>query len=151
VLLLHQTEEWVWPGGFLPWVNRTVLGSDAADRPITRRIGFVVNVGLGWGISVIAPVVADEAPWVMGANVGLMVGNVVMHSSAAVRQRRYNPGLVTAVLLFGPAIAVNWRGIDDLTPRERRYSRLAILAGLANSAVTFAALRRRARSQLPAI
>ena len=26
-LLWHQTEEWVCPGGFLPWINREVLGS----------------------------------------------------------------------------------------------------------------------------
>jgi hypothetical protein len=27
-LLWHQTEEWVWPGGFMPFFNREVLGCD---------------------------------------------------------------------------------------------------------------------------
>jgi hypothetical protein len=36
-LLLHQTEEWVWPGSSLPWMNRTVLGSDDDEFPIDRR------------------------------------------------------------------------------------------------------------------
>ena len=35
-LLYHQTEEWVWPGGFLPWFNRSVMGG-TDEFPITRR------------------------------------------------------------------------------------------------------------------
>jgi len=54
-LLWHQTEEWVWPGSFLPWVNREVLGSDEDEFPIDRRLAFIIDVPLGWGGSVAAP------------------------------------------------------------------------------------------------
>jgi hypothetical protein len=50
----HQTEEWVWPGGFLPWVNREVLGSDDDEYPITRRLGCAINTGGGWGLAALA-------------------------------------------------------------------------------------------------
>jgi hypothetical protein len=50
-LLWHQTEEWVWPGAFLPWINRDVLGSSDDEFPIDRRLGFIINVVLGWGLS----------------------------------------------------------------------------------------------------
>jgi hypothetical protein len=53
-LLWHQAEEWVWPGGFLPWMNREVIGSDDDELPLDRRIGFVINVvsrrALGAGV-----------------------------------------------------------------------------------------------------
>ena len=42
-LLWHQTEEWVWPGGFLPFFNREVLGGRSDEFPITRRLGFLIN------------------------------------------------------------------------------------------------------------
>jgi hypothetical protein len=51
-LLWHQTEEWVWPGSFLPWINREVLGSDEDELPIDRRIGLIINVVFGWGLSI---------------------------------------------------------------------------------------------------
>ena len=53
-LLWHQTEEWVWPGGFLPWINREVIGSEQDEFPLGRRLGFAINVLFGWGFSVAA-------------------------------------------------------------------------------------------------
>lgn len=145
VLLVHQTEEWVWPGGFLPWINEAVLGSSTAERPITRRLGFVINVGLGWGVSALAAVAADSAPWVGGANAGLMVGNIGMHSVAAACQRRYNPGLVTAVVLFCPTVAISAASWRRLPPPQRRAAIRAAGLGIAFSAATFSGLRQRAR------
>lgn len=145
VLLVHQTEEWVWPGGFLPWINQTVLRSSTAEWPITRRLGFTVNVGLGWGVSALAAVAADSAPWVGGANTGLMVGNIGMHCLAAARQRRYNPGLVTAVVLFSPTVAISSASWRRLPPPQRHATIRAAGVGVAVSAATFFGLRQRAR------
>jgi hypothetical protein len=61
-LLWHQTGEWVLPGGFLPWFNRQVLGSERNEFPINRRVRIVVNVGLGWGGELIAALVGRRAP-----------------------------------------------------------------------------------------
>jgi hypothetical protein len=36
----HQTEEWVRPGGFLPFCNERLLGSDRPTWPLTERDGF---------------------------------------------------------------------------------------------------------------
>ncbi len=64
---------------------------------------LVINVGLVWGINLAALYAA--AFW--GPGYGLiapyaMLVNGVIHVAAAVRLRRYNPGLVTAVVLFLP-------------------------------------------------
>ena len=47
-LVSHQSEEWVWPGGFLSFCNTRLLGSDRRDWPLTERDGFHVNVSIGW-------------------------------------------------------------------------------------------------------
>jgi hypothetical protein len=35
ILVAHQTEEWVRPGGFLPFCNERLLGSDRPTWPLT--------------------------------------------------------------------------------------------------------------------
>jgi Protein of unknown function with HXXEE motif len=139
-LLWHQTEEWFLPGGFLPWFNREVLGSDDDEFPITRRVGLGINVGLGWGSAVATALAGPRAPglaaWVHAMN----LGNVVVHVSAAARERRWNPGLVSATAVFAPV------GVAALGRLGRsRQVALGVGAGAAVSALAFAGLRRRAR------
>ena len=105
-LLWHQTEEWFWPGGFLPWINREVFGSQEDEFPIDRRTGFVVNVVFGWGFSAAAGAGAPAA-----SAAALLytdhLGNAALHLSWAIRHRRYDPGTVTSVLtLLGVVIGV---------------------------------------------
>ena len=52
VLLWHQVEEWVWPGGFIEWLNREVLASSEDLAPLSPARAAVVNVRLGWGMSI---------------------------------------------------------------------------------------------------
>src|SRR5689334_18509090 len=96
-LLWHQTEEWVWPGGFLPWVNREVLGADRDEFPLDRRLGLVIKVVVGWGSGLIAA----AGPRGGGASAFLCtinLGNIGLRVSWAVRHQRYDPGVITAVL-----------------------------------------------------
>lgn len=101
ILVAHQTEEWVHPGGFLPFCNERLLGSDRPTWPLTERDGFHVNVTAGWGTAIAAAALwrrhAAPAAVVLWAE----VGNAAMHTGMALRERRYNPGLGTAVALMG--------------------------------------------------
>lgn len=139
-LLWHQTEEWFVPGGFLPWFNREVLGSDEDEFPITRALGLRINVGLGWGGAIAAglagPRVPGLAAWVHAMN----LGNVAVHVGAAVRERRWNPGLVSATAVFAP-LGIAALGRLGCT----RQVALGVGAGAAVSALAFTGLRRRAR------
>src|ERR1700744_6296551 len=85
ILLTHQTEEWVRPGGFLPFCNEQLLGSDRPDWPLTERDGFHVNVSLGWSTAVIGALLWRQTP-ALAAGVLLMeVANVGMHVGMAAR------------------------------------------------------------------
>lgn len=143
ILLCHQTEEWVWPGGFLPWINRVALGADADEWPLTPAAGLAVNVGLGWGGQALAGLTYGRTPELQALLSALHVANGLLHVGEAVRLRRYNPGVVTGALALGPVgaagLARQWR--DPALRRSRLAAAAAV--GLGGSGVLFGALRRR--------
>jgi Protein of unknown function with HXXEE motif len=139
----HQTEEWVWPGGFLPWVNREVLGSREDEFPITRRLGCAINTGGGWALAVLAGVRGARSPGLGAAVYAMLAANSAFHVRESARARGYRPGLVTAVALLAPV------GVSGLAAIARRAGagRVVLGAGLGlgASALQIAALRRKLR------
>jgi hypothetical protein len=134
ILVAHQTEEWVRPGGFLPFCNERLLGSRRPTWPLTERDGFHVNVTLGWGSALGA-----AASWRRTAAPAAFVlwveaGNALMHTAMALRERRYNPGLATASLLMATHAASGAAALHRSARLSRRGARLAAAAGVAFSA-----------------
>lgn len=143
-LLWHQTEEWVWPGSFLPWINRMVIGSGEDEFPIDRRIGFLVNVVLGWGFSVAAmagPAAAAPAAALYASH----LGNAGLHVSWAIRHRRYDPGSVTALATLLPVSIAGLRGLWSDPGVSRQALGAGVSAGAALSVCLLPALRWRVR------
>jgi Protein of unknown function with HXXEE motif len=143
VYFWHQTEEWVWPGGFLPWVNREVMGSGDDEFPITRRLGFAINVGGGWALAAASGVRGSRSPALGAAVHAMLAANVVFHVMQSARARRYTPGLVTAAGLLGPVSAAGLATIArDPRGGPRTVARGAVV-GLAGFAAPLVAIRRR--------
>lgn len=141
-LLWHQTEEWVWPGGFLPWINREILGSDADDFPLDHRIGFVINVPVGWGCS-LAAAAGPKAAAPATALYVTHLGNAVLHLGWAARHRRYDPGAVTALLTLAPVAVTGLRGLRADPRTSRRAMAAGAALGVAAGAALIPLLRRR--------
>ena len=134
ILLTHQTEEWVRPGGFLPFCNQRLLGSASPTWPLTERDGFHVNVTIGW-----TSALAGLALWRRTAAPAVSVlwleaWNVLMHTGMAVRERRYNPGLATADALMAVHAVAGALALRRSGRLSRSAGRLAALAGTAFSA-----------------
>lgn len=129
-LLAHQTEEWVWPGGFLPWINREVLGGDTDEFPIDRKAGFAINVGFGWllSLSVLAGPSAAAPQAMLYAS---HIGNAGLHIGWAVKNRRYDPGLITGALALLPVGVFGLRGLIADQAVDRRRMAAGIAAGVA--------------------
>ncbi len=99
VYMLHQLEEHA-GDRFRAFVNETMGGG---VEVLSRRATFVINSVGVWGVDLAALYLAVF----VGPGWGLMamylpLVNVVGHVGQAVALRRYNPGLVSAVLLFVP-------------------------------------------------
>jgi hypothetical protein len=98
--MVHQVEEHA-GDRFRRFINDHLAGG--ADI-LTTPIVVIVNVPLVWGMDLVALYAARlVAPgWGLIA-VYLTLVNAIVHVVAAVRLRMYNPGLVTAVVVFLPA------------------------------------------------
>lgn len=149
-LFAHQTEEWVWPGGFLPWINQTVIDSDDPEFPIDRPAGFLINVGFGWGLSL----AAFGGPAAAAPQTALYVshiGNAGLHIGWAIRNRRYDPGLATALLALLPTGILGLRTLVRDPEVKRTQTAAGAAAGLAIAAGMFPLmkLRLKLRRQRP--
>lgn len=146
ILVSHQSEEWVWPGGFLPFCNQRLLGSDRPDWPLTERDGFHVNVTVGWVSAVAGLALWRRTPVVAAAVLWIEAGNALMHTAMAIRERRYNPGVVTVTLLMAPHAAAGGRWLARSGRLSRPESLLASAAGIAFAGLPLAMKMRMRRA-----
>jgi hypothetical protein len=143
VLLWHQTEEWVWPAGFLEWFNRDVLHSEEELAPLTPRVGVYVNVPFGWGLSLLVTAFGDRHPALPIALCTSHVGNSIIHLGWAARRRRWDPGAVTSTVTLLPWSLAGLR--ERLGPggAPARDQLVGVGLGVASAAALMGLLRRR--------
>jgi hypothetical protein len=145
ILLTHQTEEWVRPGGFLPFCNERLLRSGQPAWPLTARDGFHVNVTIGWGSAFAAACLWERTAAPAAFVLWIEAGNALMHAGMALRERRYNPGLLSATLLMGAHASSGALALRRTGRLSRRGGRLAAAAGIAFSAGLPLAMKVRMR------
>jgi hypothetical protein len=145
ILVSHQTEEWVRPGGFLPFCNERLLGSNRPTWPLTERDGFHVNVTLGWGTAIAAAASWRRTAVPAAVVLWMEVGNTALHTGMAVRERRYNPGVMTGVALMGVHAAAAGRALHRSGRLSRREGIAAFAIGLAIDAGLPVTMKRRMR------
>jgi hypothetical protein len=144
ILFAHQTEEWVRPGGFLPLCNE-LLGSDRPTWPLTERDGFHVNVTLGWGTAIAAAGLWRRSAMPATVVLWMEAGNAALHAGVAVRERRYNPGVVTGIALMGVHAALGARALRRSRRLGRREALASVPVGLAIFAGLPVTMKRRMR------
>jgi len=97
--MLHQVEEHT-GDRFRTFVNQRIFGGRDA---LSAAAVLVINLPIVWGMNL----AALYAAYIWGNGYGLvapyaMLINGLTHIGAAVRFRSYNPGVVTAVVIFLP-------------------------------------------------
>jgi Protein of unknown function with HXXEE motif len=145
VLLWHQTEEWVWPAGFLEWFNPEVLGSSEELAPLTPRIGVFVNVPFGWGLSLLVSAFGDRQPALPIALCSSHVGNAILHLGWAARNRRWDPGAVTSAVTLLPWSLAGLRSLLGSGGAPARDQVCGLAFGAATAVGLMSTLRRRVR------
>lgn len=102
IYMLHQIEEHLWPGGFRQFANAYVFKSGNDDWPVDKGGVALVNIGIVW-LPIAAAALAPHAlRWIGLVWIGGTLINALIHIVTLVRLRRYNPGLVTSIVLFLP-------------------------------------------------
>ena len=125
VYMLHQYEEHG-HGAFKRGMNALVPPS--VGRLTDRNI-FLTNIVGVWGVDAAATVLAATTTPAAGLLAPyLAVVNALLHLATALRSRRYNPGLATALLLFLPFGAYSIRTIGREVRAARRAHGLSLAA-----------------------
>jgi len=118
--LLHQYEEhWIDLFGnqyaFYQSVNQMLLGLlDAKNTlvlPLTKGAIFVINTSLVWLVGAIAIWRSPNHLFPTLAMVSITMVNGFSHIVLSVVKQSYNPGLVTAIVLFIPLSIIFYRSI----------------------------------------
>ena len=102
IYMLHQIEEHLWPGGFRQYTNAHVFESGRDDWPVDAGGVALVNIGYVWLPVAAAALFPQALRWIGLAWIALTLINAIIHIVTSIRFRGYNPGLVTAILLFLP-------------------------------------------------
>lgn len=133
IYMLHQYEEHD-GDRFRQFINATI---GRGEEVLSRSAVFVINIVGVWGMDGTAFGLAARVHIGLGLiAVYLSLINGVSHCFMAVVMRRYNPGLVTSILLFIPlGIATLWvlAGASEITRTDH-------LIGLAAALVIHAAI-----------
>ena len=140
--MLHQLEEHR-GDAFRRFVNERMAGGRDA---LTRRATFVINSAGVWGVNLVALWLAYEVDLAFGLiAVYLTATNAIVHIAGAVALRAYNPGLITAVVLFVPAATWGTIEVSDAADAGAGYQLLAIGLAVGLHAAIIAYLRGRVR------
>lgn len=106
VLAFHQFEEYIFPGGFIKWMNKIILKSKYIDAPINTRNSFIPNVIIAWPVTIYFSIYPYENIWItLGLILSIILSNALAHIFLSLKKRKYSPGLVTSIILFLPITA----------------------------------------------
>jgi len=99
VYMIHQLEEHD-DDRFRDFVNRVIGGG---REVLSQSAIFVINVPGVWGVNLVSILLAATIDVGFGLiGIYLTVLNGVIHVAQAIRLKGYNPGLITAIILFLP-------------------------------------------------
>lgn len=101
--MLHQAEEYIFPGGFAEFFNKDIFGLDAEDGPMDQNFIFFINIGLIWIalplFGMLSTINYQYGLWL--PYFSFFAG--LAHIALAIKAKKiYNPGLIVSVLINIP-------------------------------------------------
>ena len=101
--MLHQTEEYIFPGEFGKFFNTKIFNLETEDKPLDENFIFFVNVILIW---IVLPIFALLST--INYQYGLWIPYFsffagIAHVALAIKAKKiYNPGLIVSLLINIP-------------------------------------------------
>lgn len=101
--MLHQTEEYVFPGGFGSFFNTKIFNLETEDGPVDQDFIFYVNVFLIWillpAFGLLAIIDYGYGLWIPYFSFFAGIAHVLLAIKA---KKRYNPGLLVSLIVNIP-------------------------------------------------
>ncbi|HEY6900070.1 MAG TPA: HXXEE domain-containing protein [Puia sp.] len=103
-VMLHVTEEFLYPGGFIEWYQEWVPSKTKGIRP-----GYLVWINtLMIGVCVVPAALGatEHGVGVWYAVAAIAAANAIFHVVGVFRLKKYSPGVVTGVLFYLPLFVI---------------------------------------------
>ena len=101
--MLHEAEEYIFPGGFGKFFNMDIMNFDTPDKPLDEDFIFSINIILIWIILPVFGLLASQnyeyGLWLPYFSVFAGLAHIALGIKA---RKRYNAGLVVSLLLNIP-------------------------------------------------
>lgn len=102
VYLIHQFEEYVFPGGFVEFFNKNALGSKEKEFPLDKIASFWINIPIIFIAFPLSAILASYYDISFGVwTVYFSIINALSHVGMFF-QFRYNPGFIVSLFLNIP-------------------------------------------------
>jgi len=134
--MLHQTEEYIFPGGFGKFFNTRIFNLETEDEPLDENFIFYVNVIIIW---IVLPVCGLLST--LNYNFGLWLPYFsffagVAHVALALKAKKlYNPGLMVSLFINIPVGLWSIRYLLGQGLIEHFFLNIHCLIGLAVNAI----------------
>jgi hypothetical protein len=100
--MLHQFEEYIYPGKFRQAINSILTGGKFKDGPVNKTHIFIINVGMVWLGTIVFNLLTPISLAFPLVVITVTLVNGFVHIAASLKQRKYNPGLVFSIVLNIP-------------------------------------------------
>jgi hypothetical protein len=101
--MLHETEEYLFPGGFVEFMNHDLYKQDPETGMVDERLVYWINMGYIWLPLPVCGLLATYDLRLAAWMPYFLIFQAVVHVGLSIAARRwYNPGLATACLLHVP-------------------------------------------------
>ena len=134
--MLHQIEEYIFPGGFGKFFNTKIFNLETEDKPVDENFIFFVNVILIW---IVLPVFGLLS--INNYQFGLWIPYFsffagIAHVALAIKAKKlYNPGLIVSLLVNIPVGLWSVLKLMDMGVLDHFFLNPHILIGLGVNAV----------------
>ena len=126
LLLLHQFEEYQYPGGFKDYFNANIYKKNKIIRfPINDTAIFMVNVVIAWTAYTYSALHPDYL-WLALGLLCITFFNGFLHSFLFFRKKKYNPGFYTGLFLFIPFSSYAIYTLSEVLTKEDWISCIVI-------------------------
>ena len=101
--MLHQSEEYIFPGGFGKFFNTKIFNLETEDKPLDENFIFYVNVILIWIVLPIFGLLSMlKYSWGLWLPYFSLFAGVAHVALALKAKKRYNPGLLVSLFINIP-------------------------------------------------
>ena len=152
IYYLHQTEEYIFPGGFQRFFNLDIFKLGNPEQPLNENRIFVINIMVTWVLlplfSFLSMIDYSWGFWIPYFSIFAGLGHVILGIKA---KKLYNPGLIVSLLLNIPlGIWAVWK-LATMGIITSPYFNLSLLIGFLLNAllpIYGAIIGKRYRKQL---